>query len=662
MRKFLLPLLLLCLITIVAPAQDFPFGEVNNNELSMQKYDKDTSAHAVVLNEYGSSHMGFDNDYRVVITFMRHVKIKFFDNKDFESEGTIEIPIYSGDDDRYEDIFDIKGITFYKDENGVTQKTELDQSKVYRTKDSKHWTTVKFAMPALRNGCVIDVTYKISSPYKFNFRGWDFQDHIPKMNSEYEVHIPGFWDYNASLIGPLKLTTNKATLEPKCMTYGTAAADCSDILYGMTDIPAFIPEDYMTSEKNFMSAISYQLVQETAIQGGARYKYTKDWKDVDYLLKTDNTFGGQLKRTSLLKERIAPVIAGKTSDLEKAKAVYNFIKSTIKWNDHNNFVSENGVKQALDNHTGNSGDINLALITALNAAGITTEAMVLSTRENGFINKLYPDVNNFNYVIGKATIGDQTYLLDATEPLMPFGMLPFRCFNDQGRVFSLNKPSYWYDIATQQSEKTTYTFDLTMQEDGKITGTISRFSMGYSAYLKRQAIKKFNSVDEYLEHISEESGNGIKILKSNIANVDSLEMPLAETFNVQINTTDKMTNGRFGLNPFILDRLKVNPFKLAQRNYPVDRGMPTEERYIVNIHLPEQYTLETQPQPIAFGLPNQGGKFLTDFQSDNNTLTFSYITQVRKSVYSPEEYPYLKELYNKIILAEKNVLVFKKKS
>jgi hypothetical protein len=91
-------------------------------------------------------------------------------------------------------------------------------------------------------------------------------------------------------------------------------------------------------------------------------------------------------------------------------------------------------------------------------------------------------------------------------------------------------------------------------------------------------------------------------------------------------------------------------------------GMPSEERYVLNIHLPAQYTLENQPQPVAIGLPNQGGKFMTDFQSDNNTLTFSYITQVNKSVYSPEEYPYLKELYNKIILAEKNMLVFKKKS
>ncbi len=669
MRRFLPPILCLCLISTAVSAQDFEFGTVDNNALSMQKYDKDTSAHAVVLNEYGSSRINFDNDYRIVITFMRHIKIKFFDNKDFEGEGTFEVPLYVGNETSYEQIEEIKGITFYKDENGNVQKAELDPKKIYKSKDSKHWSTIKFAMPSLRPGCIIDVTYKVISPYLFNFQGWAFQGHIPKINSLYEVHIPGFWEYNASLRGYLKLTTNKAIVERTCLTYGGgggmaggATADCSDILYGMTDVPAFVPEDYMTSEKNFKSAISYQLVQETDFQTGTKTKYTKDWKDIDHFLKTYEGFGTQLKRTSLLKDRIAPAIAGKTDELEKAKAIYTYIKNTVKWNDMSNCVSDDGIKQALDKHSGNSADINLSLITALNAAGIPTEALLLSTRSHGGLNKLYPDLNDFNYVVAKATIGSQTYLLDATEPLMPFGMLPLRCLNDQGRAFSLDKPSYWFDITTPQREKTTYTFDLTMQDDGKMKGTITRYSIGYSSYLKRQEIKKFNTTDEYLEHVGEESGSGIKILKSNVTNIDSLDNAIAETFQVEINSTDKMNNGRFGINPFLLDRIKTNPFKLAQRDYPVDMGMPTEEHYIVNIHLPAQYTLENQPQPIAFGLPNQGGRFMTAFQSDNNTFTFSYVTQINKSVYGPEEYPYLKELYNKIILAEKNELIFRKKS
>jgi len=667
MRRILPTLIAMLLFNFVATAQDFPYGKVDNDALAMKKYDKDTSAHAVVINEYGSSHMGFDNDYRILITFMRHVKIKFFDNKEFENSGTIVEELYNANETSYEDITDVKAVTFYKDDNGNIQQAELDKSKIFRTRDSKHVSSVKFVLPALRSGCVVEFSYKITSPYTFNFKGWEFQSSIPKMRSVYEVHIPGFWEYNAALAGPLKLSFNTAKVERACFTYGGgggvsggASADCSDIVYGMTDVPAFVEEEYMTSSKNFKSAILYQLVQETDLLSGAKSKYAKEWKDIDYFLKTYSEFGTQLKRTSLLKDRISPVIAGKTDELTKAKAVYSYINSTIKWNHRESVLSSDGLKQALENHAGTSGDINLNLVTALNAAGIPTEAVIISTRDHGIVNKLYPDLNSFNYVIAKANIGGQSYLLDGTDPLLPFGMLPLRCLNDQGRVFSMDKPSYWIDMTTGQREKTTTTVDLTLQSDGKLKGTVTRFSVGYSAYLKRAEIKKSNSLDEYLEHISAENHN-IKVIKSQVSNIDSIDNPIIETLEVEVNPSDKMTDNRIGFSPFLLNQIKINPFKLAQRDYPVDRGMPSEDRYIITVHLPAEYTLENTTQPIAYGLPNQGGSFLTDFSADANTFTYSYITRINHSVFSPEEYPYLKELYNKIILAEKNELVFKKK-
>ena len=54
--------------------------------------------------------------------------------------------------------------------------------------------------------------------------------------------------------------------------------------------------------------------------------------------------------------------------------------------------------------------------------------------------------------------------------------------------------------------------------------------------------------------------------------------------------------------------------------------------------------------------------FATTFESqDSNSFTFSNITQFNKSVYDSAEYPYLKELFNKIILTEKGDMIFRKK-
>ncbi len=313
-----------------------------------------------------------------------------------------------------------------------------------------------------------------------------------------------------------------------------------------------------------------------------------------------------------------------------------------------------------EDHTGSVADINLSLVTALNAAGLNAETVLLSVRDHGTVNTLYPVLGDFDYVVAKVNIGDQSYLLDATDPLLPFGVLPFRCLNDKGRVFSLDKPSYWIDLNLPQKEKSTYSFDLTLTDDGKLKGTVTNYSIGYEAYERRTAIKKFNTVDEYVEDLNAKLPK-LKILKSDISNLDSLDLPVCEKYEVEINLYDKMNSGNLTFNPFFMNRIMTNPFKLEDRSYPVDMGMPSDERYILTIHLPAQYTIETAPQVVSMALPNDGGKFLTAYDADSNSFTFSNVIQFNRSVYGPDEYPYLKELYNKIIQSEKAEMVFKKK-
>jgi hypothetical protein len=429
--------------------------------------------------------------------------------------------------------------------------------------------------------------------------------------------------------------------------------------YGMANVPAFIEEDYMTSAKNFLSAIHFDLQEYTNPYTSSKVKVTKDWKDIDYNLKHADFFGSQIKK-DLLKPYIAPVIAGKTDDMAKAVAIYTYVQNAIKWNKIYSRGSD-GVKKALDTHSGDVADINLALVAALKSAGIKAEAVLLSTRENGLINRLYPIESEFNYVIAKANIGDQSYLLDATDPLLPFGMLPLKCINDQGRVMSLDKPSYWIDlVATNQKKNSTSSLDLTLQPNGKLKGNIVTYSSGYEAYEKRREIKKFNSIDEYVENLDEKLGK-VKILKSKIINIDSLDSPLGEQYEVEIDVFDNLNHNKFAFNPVLFDRHVVNPFKLEDRTYPVDWGMPSSDRYILTMHLPDGYSIDSAPQALSIGLPNQGGKFVTDFTGEGKTFTYSNVIQFNKSFYATEEYPYLKELYNKIIASEKADIVFSKK-
>jgi hypothetical protein len=537
----------------------------------------------------------------------------------------------------------------------------LDPKKVITENSNKYWDRVKFAMPNVRNGCVIEYKYTLESPYTLQFKDWTFQSSIPKIYSEYEARIPAYFNFKATLKGPYKLTKNVGVVDKDCFEIRGNKSDCSKYTFAMNDIPAFVEEEHMTAPKNFMAAINYELNDYIDPFNGVKHVKTQTWADIDRMLKQHEEFGSQLKKTGLFKDRLPAIVAGLTNDLDKAKAIYTYIQKTLKPNKFIGIWSDNGIRKTLDTHTGNVADINLALISALNAAGINTEAVLLATREHGFINKLYPVVGDFNYVIAKANIGDQSYLLDATDALLPFGLIPQECINDQGRVMSLNKPSYWIDMVASLRRSKTYLMDLTLQTNGKLTGTISHVSVGYEALEKRRAIKKFNSVDEYVENLDEKMSR-MKILKSNVKNVDSLDMPLTETYNVEIDVYDNLNAERMSFNPYFLSKISENPFKLTERTYPVDWGAATDSRVILTMHLPNNYTIDAPPQNVAMALPKNGGRFMTGFEANEQTLTFSHILQLNQSIYSSEEYPYLKELFNKIIQTENADIIFKKKS
>ena len=668
MKKTFLILSILCCLKRLATAQDFPYGSVSNEEMNMKKYDKDTSAHAVVLREFGKAAIalvGSENYIRLVYEY--HVKIKIIDGKGFDN-GTIQLYTHhnSSNPESNETIEEITGVTYYSDDNGVIQKTELDNTKIFPVTENKYNNAYKFTMPGMRNGCIIEYKFKEITPYFDNFHPWYFQGDIPKVYSEYEAHIPAYFRYNISLKGSLKLNKTTSTVEKKCFMVNSGGgpeaqgADCSVFNYAMSDIPAVVSEDYMTAPKNFMSVINFELTDYTNPYSEATIKYARQWKDVDYTLRNELFFGAQLKKKALFKDRIVPVIAGKPDDLSKAEAVYNYIQQLFKWDKTYDGIYSLGISKALDKREGDDADINLSLVVALNAAGLNASAVLISTRNHGLVNSLYPSLDDYNYVIARVDVGDQYYLLDATDPLLSFGMLPLKCLNGKGRVFSLDKPSYFMDINPPQKQKSTQTLDFTLQDDGTLKGTLIKYSTGYDAYNKRVAIKKFNTTDEYVEDFSSKSPR-VKVLKSEISNLDSLELPLIEKYVLEINATDKLNGHNLAFSPFFWDRLEVNPFTLAERSYPVDFGMPSDERINLTIHLPADYVVDQPTQAVAISLPDGGGEFVTNYQAGDNSFSFSHVIQLNKPIYDAGGYPYLKELYNKIIQSEKAEITFKKK-
>lgn len=644
-------------ITAFAQEYGFPFGKTLLDELTMTTYERDTSASAVVLNEFGNAYIS-SGTYNLVFNY--HVKIKIL-KKDGLSRADFAIPLYKSTTGKKEEVKDIRASTFNLENNRI-EESGLDLRNIYSEDLNKYWDQKKFALPNVRVGSVIEIMYTIESPFIFNFRKWEFQTDIPKIYSEYWALIPGNYIYNITLKGFLKLSKNESSLVSKCITIGSgytaSSADCARYKFAVKNVPAFIEEDYLTAKSNYLSAINFELSEIRHFDGRVD-KITKEWKDAELELKKEQRFGGQLRRGKDISQKINEVVAGISDPAEKARKIYNFIKTWYRWNETYGYFSEFGIKKAFDTKTGNIGDINLSLIAALNFGGLSADPMLLSTRRNGLPTEIHPVLSEFNYVVARVVIGDQVFLLDASDPFLMFGMLPERCINGKGRVFT-DKGSFWEELKPKEKSKKITMLNLSLEQDGSFIGTIEHTYYGYRSVDQRKYIASFNSVDEYLSSIKKKLPS-TEIISHEIEGFDDFESNITEKFEVIIEGFDDLNKNNLLLNPFFTDKIESNPFKSNERLYPVDFGVPLERTMILTLNVPTEFELIGKPESNALVLPNSGGKFLFDITSRENQLQINYSLAINKTVFHSQEYQYLKELFSRIIQTQQSDLVFSRK-
>ena len=650
--------LLICLLPLIAPAQDkigFPFGKTTYRDLEAKAFPADTSANAYVISEYGEAYIDYDDPNQLI--FKYHTRIKLLTQQSAD-KANVEMVLYKGGD-REEIISRVYASSFNLEQNRIVE-TKLDNKSVFTEKNKKYYNVAKFAIPNAKAGSIIEYQYEIKSPYRQNFRPWEFQDDIPKLQSEYHTTIPANYNYNITLRGYLSLTNHESSIAKECLRSGSGGtADCAVNHYLMKDIPAFKEEEFMTSKMNYLSAIRFELSEIKAFDGQV-FKYTKEWKDADAELRTSSDFGIQLKRgKDVVDGSIDATILGETDPLQKAKKIHEFVKFHYVWNGFYGDRSDLGIKKAFDEKKGNVGDINLTLIAALRYAGLEVDPVLIGTRSVSRPVEIHPVLTDFNYVIAKLDLNGKTYLLDAVDDFLPFGSIPISCYNGIGRVID-SDGSYWMDIKPTDRDRTVTLINLKLGEDGTMKGTINEMRYGYSAMTKRKELSEYQDEKSYLEK-RKASNHFLNITSYERLAQEDLTKPLTEKFGIEFEAFDPQTAASFLFNPFLSGRESSNPFKSDKRTYPVDFAVPVEKSVTIVIELPETFEVASMPDKVGLALPNAGGRYVFGAQVVGNTLSISNNLGVSRTLFGPEEYPYLKEIYSKMLQAQNADIIFQKK-
>ena len=603
---------------------------------------RDTTTAAVVLFEKGRNTFEIIGNYIRIVKVV-YKKIKVFDVNRYEG---IEVSIpYYHTKQTSEKVVDIKAVTH----NG-TEKKYIDEKIIFDVDLSEKWSEKRFTFPDVQDGSIIEYTYRIESPFIFNFGNWDFQGDIPKMYSEFSADIPGIYMYNRSITGLKKLDIEESAIKKNCFEIsGKGAADCDSSVYAMYDMPRYSEEPYMLAKENYISRLSYQLTQTINFDGDIK-KYAKSWEDVENEFSNEKDMGRQLKYASYFQKVIPQEIFEISNEKEKATAIYRFIRDHYTWNENYRIFSDIRVKDAYEKGKGNIAEINLALINTLKAAGIEAQLALSSTRDYKIPSSVFPVLTEFNYVLAYLTIDDKTYLLDATDKLLSFGVLPFKVFNTKARIMDFENGSYWYPINSQTRNINYTEVKLSINEDLEIEGDVKNMYSGQLAYAKRNLIR-----DEGLNSISQESVD-FELYNEVIENLDDVKKPLIISHSF-VSDLEVRGNALY-IYPFLLNtNFKEAIFKSEERLYPIDFGYTKDITYAIDFTISDIYQILDVPKNKHYILPNGAGECKVFFDISGNKISCRFRYQLKKTSFYASEYDILKNFYTEIVSLQENSII-----
>ncbi|NEM97980.1 DUF3857 domain-containing protein [Pontibacter burrus] len=645
---FTLAFLLTCCFALVgagAFAQGAKFGKLSDEELKMTSYPQDTAADAVVISDIGYTKFSFG--HKTQIKTDRHIRIKILKKSGYDW-ANFSVPYYIKSADK-EKVISVKGFT-YNMENGQVQKHKLEAKSVFDEQMSENWFTKKFTMPNVKEGSVIEVQYTIVSDFVYNMREWEFQTTIPTMWSEYRAEIPEYFDYKFLMQGYQPLYSqgrnNVATSTPELIN--------NAYTWTMKDIPALKEEKYITTMRDFQSKIEFEL-QQVKFPGQAPRQMTGNWQDVTKDLLMSDRFGVQLNRSGYYKNELAAITAQNKTKDQQLQAIYNHVKDRMTWNGKYGFLATNTLRKAYDTRSGNAADINLMLVAMLQEASFDANPVLVSTRSNGRPPKGSPLVNKFNYVVAHVTVDGKEYVLDATEPLMPFGMLPVRALNTEGHLIKRDG-NRWVNLKPSNYSQF-ISSEVTFTPNGELVGKITESAGGYYALSLRKTLSE-EGEEKFSERLTREIGN-YKLGKPTFENNDKLNEPFMIRYDISAAGTGQLTDIIY-LNPLLGFGEKENPFKLDERMYPVDFASPIDETIITKYTIPAGYVIDEAPKSAVVTLPENGGRFTFMVQQNGSELQVMSRLNINKPVFYAPEYKQLKEFYNQIIAKHAEQIVLKK--
>ena len=600
MNKILLNTLLILLLFVAeAKAQKIEMGEISKQELEMKSDPLFPDVNAIVLYRDVNIYLG-----RYVEV---HERIKIFNEEGYDY-ATIRIP--------YPDVTKIKGAT-YNLVDGQVVETKLDKDLIFTDEVIKGVEIKKFTFPNIAPGSIVELFYKSE---KATGSDIDIQYDIPIKKVKVKVT-------NKSQLG-IEILQN-----PRAFLNVSRVEGSNFTTISSTNVPALEPEKYVYDMDIYRS---YLKINVTAATDSYMFG---SWKGLLDILFEIDLFSLGVKPKGFYKDEVKMVVGNEIDKLKKTRLIYNYLKTEIKWNNNYGFVPDQTVRTTFKDKEGSIADMNILFISMLNSVGIDAHPVLISTKLNGI--PLTASAGAFNAIIAGVKIGNKTHLFDVAHDKSDVNFIAPHFLNWEGLRVYKNKKFDWVSLTDVRMSPKNVIAKAEMDEDFLLTGNVKERHGGYYSINKKSEIKDLG--ENKIETILDYGKDGLEVTEvtTNDENMGYTDI----SFEFELDNAIDEIDDKLYFSPLLFFTLDENPFQKEERTYSIDFGYPFKDQTMLTIKIPENYKIESLPEPARISLPDGAGSFTYRITGVGPNIQVSTSFQINTPVLAYDKYQSIKEFF-----------------
>lgn len=643
------------------------------SETDLQKYlrpvsfDVDVSSGAVVLYEKCTIDLMYkqkiDEGYFIGYTYRGVIKIlskKAFDVADY-------VKVFPTHPQASSNVRDIKGVT-YNVVDGEIEETAMSVKAVRNEKVNEYLRSLRFSLPAVKEGSIIDFSFTIEQPVTVIAADWTFSGKYPRLYSELDCYLSDDNKYVMVTQSPYTFTIfNDKKIKAIDSTVPLAyrlvdedfSADLEHWQWVRRNVPATEKEPYVNNVGDYEERVLVRIVGNR--YAGVVRGILNTWEDLNNIML--NAYKGYADPDDDERKKLQQFnqehlkLSGDT--LADCGTIYRFVRDSFRHRKETLELFKKPISGQLKERAGSGKERNLIAVNLMRASGLKASPVLISAVPHGKMIDTYPAFDNISDVIGQVQIGKDTFYFDASDTSLPFGFLHPNYFNGYSWVVAQN--GYAVHLFSERQKersqivvrtKSNAIGDFVLEQKitfGKIEGALMRILWGKDT----SAIRK--SVEVHTENLPFQA----KLRSYTISGRNSPDSVLTVTADYAVVWPEGEKN-MFQLMMYPL--MKENPFTATERRFPIEFPLAQDVFGAFELKLPDGYTAEELPKSVHIKLDDKNlFQYDVSYDPESRTIILRSRLKMETTWFPNTAYPSIRGFYEDIIEQQNASCIISKK-